>query len=121
MNHKELDVWNQAIDLAEAIYELTDEYPRNEIYGLVSQMRRDAVSIAANLAEGAGRRSTKEFVQFVYVARGSASELDTLLELSKRTQVAEMRNIASIQQQNTLVSKKLTSLAKSLLSKTEKL
>ncbi len=75
--HKDLEVWKQAIELSKQVYELTRTYPKEEMFGLVSQMRRAAVSIASNIAEGAARQCNKEFVQFLYIAVGSASELDT--------------------------------------------
>ncbi len=71
------------MDLARAVYALTDKFPREEIYGLVSQMRRAAVSIASNIAEGKLRSSHKEFRLFLYIAYGSGAELETQAELSK--------------------------------------
>lgn len=73
-----------AMDLVLNVYEITKKFPAFENYGLKSQMRRAAVSIPSNIAEGASRRSKKEFSQFLYVAKGSLSELDTQLELAKR-------------------------------------
>ena len=75
--HKDLDIWKLGIELVERVYEITNRFPKNEIYGLISQMRRAAVSIPSNISEGAARSSTKEFVQFLYVALGSLSELET--------------------------------------------
>ena len=77
--HEKLDVWNRAIDFVEAIYQATDSFPKAEQFGLTSQIRRAAVSIPANIAEGAARDSTKEFAHFVSNAQGSASELETEL------------------------------------------
>ncbi len=88
-SHKDLEVWKQAIELAKAVYELTAGFPASEIYGLVSQMRHSAVSIASNIAEGAARNSDKEFIQFLYVALGSIAELDTQYILSKEIQLTE--------------------------------
>ena len=81
-NHKDLDVWQQAIDLAQHTYEITKTFPKEELYGIVSQMRRSAVSVASNIAEGAARQGNKEFIEFLYIASGSASELDTQIEIS---------------------------------------
>ena len=67
-NHKDLDVWQQSIDLAQQIYEVTKTYPKEELYGLVSQMRRCSVSVASNIAEGAARQGSKEFIQYLYIA-----------------------------------------------------
>ncbi len=82
--HKKLVAWQKSIDLCTEVYRVTDKFPKHELYGLSSQMRRAAVSIASNLAEGAARTSQKEFSQFVSVARGSVSELDTQLEIANR-------------------------------------
>ena len=112
--HKDMDVWNMAIDFAEYIYSITRQYPREELYGLVSQMRRAVVSISANISEGAARRTRKEFIQFLYIARASASELDTLLEISKRTNMIEVEQIENARQQNIILTKMLTALIKRL-------
>jgi len=77
--HENLDARQQAMRLVKVLYEATRTFPREEIYGLTSQLRRSAVSIPSNIAEGAARGSTKEFAQFVNVARGSLSELETQL------------------------------------------
>ena len=81
--HKDLDVWKKAISLAKFIYDLTKYLPKEETYGLSDQMKRSTVSIASNVAEGAARQSDKEFIQFLYIALGSASELDTQLEICR--------------------------------------
>jgi four helix bundle protein len=80
--HRSLDVWKKSMLLAKDIYETTAGFPKTESYGLTSQMRRAATSIPSNIAEGAGRKGVKEFTQFIYIAQGSASELDTQIELS---------------------------------------
>ncbi len=72
------------MDLVETVYRLSRTWPSHELYGLVSQARRASVSVPANIAEGAGRRSTGEFIQFVGIARGSLAELETLLILANR-------------------------------------
>ncbi len=83
-SHRDLIAWQKAMKLAEAVYQLTRSFPKEEVYGLTSQIRRCAVSIPANVAEGQGRRSKKEFQQFLGHARGSLLELDTHLELTLR-------------------------------------
>ena len=83
-NHKDLEVWKQSIDLVDAVYRMTKTFPPEELYGLVNQMRRAAVSIPSNIAEGAARASKKEFTQFLYIALGSVSELETQTIISKR-------------------------------------
>ena|SRR5690606_3449150 len=77
MNHKELDVWKKSMDLVEAVYALTAKFPKEERYGLASQMQRAAVSIPSNIAEGTARKSNKELLQFISIAMGSAAELET--------------------------------------------
>jgi len=81
---RDLKVWQRSIDLAEGIYRLTADFPASESYGLTSQMRRAAVSIASNIAEGWGRRSRREYSKFVLVARGSNDELQTQLFIAER-------------------------------------
>lgn len=82
--HKDLDVWRLAMDFVEMIYRCTAEFPKEEIYGLTSQLRRAAVSIPSNVAEGAARQTAKENAQFLYYARGSVAEMETQLELVRR-------------------------------------
>ena len=81
--HKDLDVWQESMRLAKEVYVLTARFPKEEMYGLTSQIRRSAVSIPSNIAEGAGRNSNKEFVQFLYISLGSLAELETQILLSK--------------------------------------
>lgn len=83
-DYRELEVWEKSMLLAEAVYDLTVDFPKEEIYGLTNQMRRAAVSVFSNIAEGHGRRSDKEFVYFLRIARGSASEVQSQLFFSSR-------------------------------------
>ena len=84
MNHKDLDVWKKSMDLVELIYQLTSTFPTDEKFGLISQMRRAAVSIPSNIAEGAARKGDKELVQFLMIALGSLSEVETQYLISVR-------------------------------------
>jgi four helix bundle protein len=81
--YTELDVWKQARSLASVIYEITTSYPKTEQFGIISQMRRCAVSIPSNIAEGCGRQHSKETIQFLNISRGSLYELETQLYISK--------------------------------------
>lgn len=81
--HKTLKVWQEAMQLAKDVYDVTKSFPSDERFGLTSQMRRSAVSIPSNIAEGAARQTKKDTLQFYVVARASLSEFDTQLELSK--------------------------------------
>jgi four helix bundle protein len=85
--HKDLEVWKESIELVKQIYETTKEFPKEEIYGLTSQIKRCAVSIPANIAEGAARRTRKEFINFLYISLGSLSELETLLLVAKEVKI----------------------------------
>jgi four helix bundle protein len=80
---RDLIVWQRGIELATAIYRLTHDFPREEVYGLTAQLRRSAVSVPSNIAEGQGRLSTGEFRQFLGIARGSNCELQTQLEIAR--------------------------------------
>ena len=80
--HESLQAWKEAMRLVRSIYDLTNDFPREEIFGLIAQMRRAAVSVPSNLAEGAARSSRKEFSQFLSVAKSSLSELETQLLIS---------------------------------------
>jgi four helix bundle protein len=81
--HHKLNVWLKAIAFVKNMYQITSEFPAEEKFGLVSQMRRSAVSIACNISEGAGRNNKKEFIQFLGIAQGSLSELETQLIISR--------------------------------------
>lgn len=82
--HYDLDVWKSGMEMAKKVYEITEKFPKKEIFGLTSQMRRCAVSIPSNIAEGAGRGSDSDFSRFLIIARGSLCELETQYLLSKQ-------------------------------------
>ena len=81
--HRDLDVWKKSIDLVTLIYKYTAEYPKDEVYGLTSQIRRCAVSIPSNIAEGSARTTRKDFSHFLAIALGSVAELETQLIISR--------------------------------------
>ncbi len=83
-DYKQLKVWQKGIDMADMVYSATDRFPRDELYGLTSQMRRAAVSVPSNIAEGFVRRSTAEYRQHLYVSLGSCAELETQLIIAGR-------------------------------------
>ena len=82
--YENLDAWKEAINLALRIYEITKTFPKEEIYGITLQLRRAIISISNNIAEGAGRKSKKDFIQFVHIASGSLNEAESLLYLCFR-------------------------------------
>ena len=87
--HKDLDVWKKSMDLVERVYRRTESFPDSEKYGLTNQIRRCAVSVSSNIAEGAARNTDKEFVQFCYIALGSLSELETQLLIAERLKYSQ--------------------------------
>jgi len=110
--YKRLKVWEKSIDFVTEIYKITCEFPKQEQYGLISQMRRCAVSISSNIAEGHGRTSDKELIRFIDIARGSVYELDTQIEISKKLNylTSEKYNILSMDLDE--ISRMLTGLRK---------
>lgn len=113
-SHKDLEVWRASIDLARDVYELTRAYPKEEQYGIISQMRRAAVSVASNIAEGAARQGNKEFLQFLYIALGSASELDTQIEISRKIGFSDGRRLDELQQHLETISRMVQGLIRSV-------
>lgn len=81
-SYKELDIWRLSMQITKQAYTITSTFPSNETFALTSQIRRAAVSIPSNIAEGSSRRTTKEFIHFLFIANGSLSEIETQLELS---------------------------------------
>jgi len=113
-SHKDLDVWKKAIDLSAEAYRLTGSFPKEEIYTLTSQMRRASVSIASNIAEGAARRTDKDFIHFLYMALGSASELDTQVEIAIKVGFAGEDDMEDFQNKVGTISKMLYGLIRSV-------
>lgn len=81
--YRDLEIWKKAVELVKEVYETTNNFPKEEVYGLASQMRRAAVSIHSNVAEGFKRYSNKEYKQFLYIALGSSGELETQISIAK--------------------------------------
>lgn len=116
-NYKELTVWQKAYYLCLDIYKITKSFPMEEKYGLTSQVRRAAVSVPSNIAEGYGRKSTKEYLQLLYVAYGSICELETQILLSGDLKYIETRDLERLQQETGEVERMLKALIKSLENK----
>jgi four helix bundle protein len=115
-SHRDLIVWQKAMDLVVAVYQATKNFPKEETYGLTSQIRRAAASIPANIAEGQGRRLGGEFQQFLGNARGSLMELDTHLELALRLDYFDPESYSALNRRVTEVGKMLNGLLRSLRS-----
>lgn len=112
--HKDLNVWQNAIEFVTTIYKLTKEFPKEELYGLTSQMRRAAISIPSNIAEGASRSHKNEFKQFLYIALSSAAELETQLIISKNLHYMEIPFLNELDTKLGSISRQLQGLIKSL-------
>lgn len=114
-SYKDLEVWKQSMDLCQNVYSLTSAFPANEMYGLTSQVKRATISIPSNIAEGASRNSTKEFIHFLYIANGSLSELETQLELGVRLSFINEKQLPVEQIKH--IRKMLINLIKALKNK----
>lgn len=112
--HKNLKVWQLGMDLVVDIYRITRAFPDGEKFGLVSQMRRCAVSIPSNIAEGASRNSQKEFVNYLYISLGSLSELDTQMEVAHRVNYLNIENTNAIMMKMDEVGRLLSGLIRSI-------
>ena len=111
---RDLLVWQEAMNLVEMIYLQTRNFPKEEIYGLTSQVRRAAISIPANIAEGNGRISRKEYLHFLYIANGSMKELETHLLIAERLNFLKKETLEEILVKLQAVGQLLTALRKSL-------
>jgi four helix bundle protein len=109
---RDLRVWQEAVDLAVDLYRITDTFPASERYGLTAQIRRAAISIPSNVAEGEGRRGTREWLHFLCVARASLYELETQLEVSGRVGYLSADSRQDLQQRIRKVSGYLNGLMK---------
>lgn len=110
-NYKELDVWRKSMDLVKDVYHKTEEITTEERFGLISQIKRSAISIPSNIAEGFMRGHTKEFVRFLYIARGSLAELETQLILTQEIYKLEVNEMET---EIVEIGKMLNGLIKSL-------
>jgi four helix bundle protein len=93
MDHKKLNAWKDSIDLVAKVYEITMTFPKNEEYGITSQIRRSAISVPSNISEGAGRDSKKEYVRFLNISIGSLSELETQIIIAQRLKYIDESSI----------------------------
>lgn len=113
-SYRDLQVWRLAMDWVEAVYEATAHWPSDERFGLISQVRRAAVSVPSNIAEGAARRSTGEFVQFLGMARGSLVEAETQLLLAQRFDYSPSSDVKALLGASDDISRMLVALIASL-------
>jgi len=114
-SHKDLQVWIRSIDLVTKIYKITEQFPSGEKYGLVSQLWRAGVSVPSNIAEGAARKTSKEFIQFLSISIGSLAEIDTQLIFSENLNY--LRNVEKIQDEVKSIKLMIRSLIEKLKKK----
>lgn len=112
--YKDLIVWQKAIELALEVYAITDQFPKTEIYGLTSQMRRAAISIPSNIAEGRLRNSNKEYRQFLTISYGSGGELETQIEIAKKLSFGKNLNYSKVDQLLNEIMKMLNKMISNL-------
>ncbi len=118
--HKRLELWKAGMELVTLIYSLTHDFPSHEQYGLTNQIRRSAVSIPANIAEGAARQTKKEFIRFLHISQGSLSELDALVELSRSLQYLTQEAWGLIDVQMVKIDKMISGLIRKLQQPSKK-
>lgn len=112
--HEKLEVWQRAIEFVVSVYKMTDSFPRDERFGLISQIRRAAVSVPANIAEGAARHSAKEFRYFLSNAQGSVSELATELLIARKLGYVNKETFDSRNDELTSIGRMILGLARSV-------
>jgi len=112
--HKDLDVWKKAVDFVTEIYSVTNAFPKSELYGLTSQIRRAAISVPSNIVEGATRRNNKEFLQFLYISLSSAAEVDTQLLISHNLKFINDEILEQLQSELNTILKMIQGLIKSI-------
>ncbi len=113
-NFKELRMWQKGIEIVKDVYTLTREFPKEEIYGLTAQMRRSAISIPSNIAEGFKRSFPKEYKQFLHISLGSAAELETQLVIAKELGFISDDGLKDISEKLDHVSKMMSSLLRKI-------
>lgn len=116
-NYKDLNVWQESYQLCLIVYKVTKRFPENEKYGLTSQIRRAAVSIPSNIAEGYGRKTTQDYIRFLYIAYGSTCELETQILLSGDLGYLDKENLSGFQSKIGSIERMLKALIKSLENK----
>jgi four helix bundle protein len=116
-DYRELIAWQKAMDLVEAVYRRTASLPNEERYGLTNQMRRAAVSVPSNIAEGQGRRSTRDFVHFLSIARGSVKEVETQVVIARRLEYFDERQESELLSLTEEASRLISGLIRSLNNK----
>lgn len=113
-NFEKLEIWKSSINLAAKIYKITENFPKHEKYGLISQIQRSAVSVSSNIAEGSTRQYKKEFINFLYISRGSISELISQLTIANKINYLNKEDYENLYKEINTISKQINSMIKSL-------
>jgi four helix bundle protein len=116
-SYRDLRVWQQGIELAKECYLLTRDFPKEEMFGLTSQIRRAAVSVPANIAEGNGRENTGEYIQFLRIAQGSLKEIETHLILTREVGICPTEKVEPLLQRSSDIGRMLRALIRTLQDK----
>lgn len=114
---RKLVAWQKAIILVKAIYQISASFPKEEVYGLTSQLKRAAVSIPSNIAEGSSRQSHVEFIRFINIARGSLAEVETQLEIAKELEFINLEELSALSLKTEEIGRLLSGLRSSLENK----
>ena len=115
--HKDLDLWKDSMDMVVEIYHITNNFPKEELYGLTSQIRRAAISIPANISEGSAKNYPAEFIRYLRIAQGSLSEFETLLHIASQLNYLDEITFKRIQGKLFKINAQLSGLIKSIASK----
>ncbi|MFN2261370.1 MAG: four helix bundle protein [Psychroflexus sp.] len=113
-NYKELKIWQKSIDLVENVFHLISDFPNSEKYGLIDQIKRSAISVPSNIAEGAGRNSNKDFSRFLSISKGSLNELNTQLVISNRLNFVDNDKLNQVEESINEIQKMIYKFNQSL-------
>ena len=120
-NYRDLKVWQQAMEVVVECYSLVKQFPSQELYGLTSQLRRAAISVPANIAEGHGRAYTKEYLRHISIAKGSLVELETHIQIAGRLNYCDENKLNELLEKTNSIGRMLTSLRKSITRNSQSL
>jgi four helix bundle protein len=113
-NYKNLDIWKLSIEICRITYQIVSKYPKDEKFGLISQIKRSVVSISSNIAEGSSRNSDKEFIRYLDISLGSSFELETQIIISKDVNLISNENFITLVEKLNIIQKKIYTFKKKL-------
>ena len=115
--HKDLKIWQRSVALVTRVYAITEKFPKSEMWGLTNQIRRASVSVPSNIAEGSGRRSDKELVQFLHIASGSLAELETQFIIANNLGFIANNEYSEVEQEIHEIIRMVSAMSKNILNK----